>query len=39
MLECLAESVDRWHPVIRRASEEGVVALDCPEPEPAAASG
>jgi hypothetical protein len=34
MLECLAESVDRWHPVIRRAIEEGVVALDCTEPEP-----
>ncbi|MFM8495505.1 MAG: hypothetical protein ACKOEM_08260 [Planctomycetia bacterium] len=39
MLECLAESVDRWHPVIRRAIDEGFVTLDCPEPEPAAASG
>lgn len=39
MLECLAESVDRWHPVIRRAIDEGVVSLDCPEPEAAVASG
>lgn len=39
MLECLAESVDRWHPVIRRAMEEGVVALDCPEFEAVSTSG
>jgi hypothetical protein len=32
MLECLAESIDRWHPVIRRAMETGVVALDLPRP-------
>jgi len=27
MLDCLAESVDRWAPVIRRAMETGVVDL------------
>jgi len=36
MLDCLAEAVDRWHPVIRRAMDEGVVVLDSPEPVAAA---
>jgi len=32
MLECLAESIDRWHPVIRRAMDTGAVGLDLPRP-------
>jgi hypothetical protein len=36
MLDCLAEAVDRWHPVIRRAMDEGVVSLDSAEPVAAA---
>jgi len=36
MLDCLAEAVDRWHPVIRRAMDEGVVSLLPSEPLAAA---
>jgi len=36
MLDCLAEAVDRWHPVIRRAMDEGIVSFDNPEPVAAA---
>jgi hypothetical protein len=33
MLDCLAESVDRWAPVIRGATETSSIALELDEAE------